>query len=233
MTLLRDLARGPGAAAGRARLSVERCCAPRTSRRRSRAAVPPTRETTAAGPLRRRRPRAHPQHPPAHPHPPAPLRPRQGRHRRARARRARLPGQQRALRGRGPAVALHRPLQRARAVGTRATTTRSRSTPSSRTSSRRERGARLQRALGGAGVRARRLAQRARRVHLGGVDARRSPPRPRRATTNAGWRRSSGCGRARADRRTGTLARYRHAWEHAAARTPHGTPIELGDTDFE
>lgn len=24
-----------------------------------------------------------------------------------------------------------------------------------------------------------------------------------------------------------TLARYRHAWECAAARTPHGTPIEL------
>jgi len=31
----------------------------------------------------------------------------------------------------------------------------------------------------------------------------------------------------------GALERYRHAWEHAAARTPHGTPIELGDTDFE
>ena len=24
-----------------------------------------------------------------------------------------------------------------------------------------------------------------------------------------------------------TLARYRHAWAHAAERTPHGTPIEL------
>ena len=29
------------------------------------------------------------------------------------------------------------------------------------------------------------------------------------------------------------LERYRHAWEHAAARTPHGTPIELADKDFE
>ena len=30
----------------------------------------------------------------------------------------------------------------------------------------------------------------------------------------------------------GALARYRHAWEHAAARTPHGTPIELSPADF-
>jgi len=29
-----------------------------------------------------------------------------------------------------------------------------------------------------------------------------------------------------------TLERYRHAWEHAAERTPHGTPIELTDEDF-
>jgi len=29
-----------------------------------------------------------------------------------------------------------------------------------------------------------------------------------------------------------TLARYGHAWEHAAERTPHGTPIELGPADF-
>jgi nitrile hydratase accessory protein len=28
------------------------------------------------------------------------------------------------------------------------------------------------------------------------------------------------------------LARTRHAWEHACARTPHGTPIELQDEDF-
>lgn len=28
------------------------------------------------------------------------------------------------------------------------------------------------------------------------------------------------------------LSRTRHAWEHAAARTPHGTPIELRDDDF-
>lgn len=27
--------------------------------------------------------------------------------------------------------------------------------------------------------------------------------------------------------------RYRHAWEHAAARTPHGMPIELEPADFE
>jgi nitrile hydratase accessory protein len=31
---------------------------------------------------------------------------------------------------------------------------------------------------------------------------------------------------------TAALARTRHAWEHAAARTPHGTPIELRDDDF-
>lgn len=30
-----------------------------------------------------------------------------------------------------------------------------------------------------------------------------------------------------------TLARYAHAWGHAAERTPHGTPIELRPTDFE
>jgi nitrile hydratase accessory protein len=29
-----------------------------------------------------------------------------------------------------------------------------------------------------------------------------------------------------------TLARYRDAWERAAARTPHGTPIELAPQDF-
>jgi nitrile hydratase accessory protein len=28
------------------------------------------------------------------------------------------------------------------------------------------------------------------------------------------------------------LERYRDAWQHAAARTPHGTPIELDETDF-
>ena len=28
------------------------------------------------------------------------------------------------------------------------------------------------------------------------------------------------------------LARTRHAWEHACARTPHGTPIELQPRDF-
>jgi nitrile hydratase accessory protein len=30
----------------------------------------------------------------------------------------------------------------------------------------------------------------------------------------------------------GTLARYRDAWECAADRTPHGTPIELKTEDF-
>jgi nitrile hydratase accessory protein len=29
-----------------------------------------------------------------------------------------------------------------------------------------------------------------------------------------------------------TLARYHDAWDRAAARTPHGTPIELRDDDF-
>ena len=29
-----------------------------------------------------------------------------------------------------------------------------------------------------------------------------------------------------------TLARYRDAWDHAADRTPHGTPIELTAEDF-
>jgi nitrile hydratase accessory protein len=31
---------------------------------------------------------------------------------------------------------------------------------------------------------------------------------------------------------TRQLARVRHAWEHACARTPHGTPIELQPSDF-
>ena len=30
-----------------------------------------------------------------------------------------------------------------------------------------------------------------------------------------------------------TLARYHDAWDHAADRTPHGTPIELRPDDFE
>ena len=30
----------------------------------------------------------------------------------------------------------------------------------------------------------------------------------------------------------GTLARTRHAWHHAADRTPHGQPIELRSEDF-
>jgi len=29
-----------------------------------------------------------------------------------------------------------------------------------------------------------------------------------------------------------TLARYRHAWDHAADRTPHGQPIVLSPEDF-
>ena len=29
-----------------------------------------------------------------------------------------------------------------------------------------------------------------------------------------------------------TLARYQHAWDHAADRTPHGQPIELRPEDF-
>ena len=29
-----------------------------------------------------------------------------------------------------------------------------------------------------------------------------------------------------------TLSRYRHAWDHAADRTPHGQPIELRPDDF-
>jgi nitrile hydratase accessory protein len=29
-----------------------------------------------------------------------------------------------------------------------------------------------------------------------------------------------------------TLTRYREAWDHAADRTPHGTPIELKPEDF-
>lgn len=29
-----------------------------------------------------------------------------------------------------------------------------------------------------------------------------------------------------------TLLRHRHAWEHAAHRAPHGTPIELSPQDF-
>jgi nitrile hydratase accessory protein len=29
-----------------------------------------------------------------------------------------------------------------------------------------------------------------------------------------------------------TVARYQHAWDHAALRTPHGAPIELRPEDF-
>ena len=29
-----------------------------------------------------------------------------------------------------------------------------------------------------------------------------------------------------------TLHRYKHAWEHACERTPHGQPIELQESDF-
>jgi nitrile hydratase accessory protein len=32
---------------------------------------------------------------------------------------------------------------------------------------------------------------------------------------------------------TQTLTRYRDAWDHAADRTPHGMPIELGSEDFD
>ncbi len=31
----------------------------------------------------------------------------------------------------------------------------------------------------------------------------------------------------------GAIARHADAWSHAARRTPHGTPIELKDEDFE
>ena len=31
----------------------------------------------------------------------------------------------------------------------------------------------------------------------------------------------------------GTLRKYYDAWDHAADRTPHGTPIELRPSDFE
>ena len=31
---------------------------------------------------------------------------------------------------------------------------------------------------------------------------------------------------------TETLGRYRDAWDHAADRTPHGSPIELASEDF-
>ena len=33
-------------------------------------------------------------------------------------------------------------------------------------------------------------------------------------------------------REPGALARHRDAWARAAARTPHGKPIELAPTDF-
>ena len=33
-------------------------------------------------------------------------------------------------------------------------------------------------------------------------------------------------------RKPSTLARYRDAWDRAAARTPHGKPIELSPDDF-
>jgi nitrile hydratase accessory protein len=36
-----------------------------------------------------------------------------------------------------------------------------------------------------------------------------------------------------ADADADTLARHRAAWERAAERTPHGTPIELAPQDFQ
>ena len=89
-----------------------------TPRRRSRRAARTRDPRRAAGPVRRRATRSAPAtlNPPATPGCPRYARGQVGDVER-RARRARVPGQQRPRQGRGPAVALHRALQRRGAVG--------------------------------------------------------------------------------------------------------------------
>ena len=47
-----------------------------------------------------------------------------------------------------------------------------------------------------------------------------------------GSTRSNASSPRRASPIAATLARYQHAWDHAADRTPHGEPIELQPQDF-
>ena len=193
------------------------------------------REPPAPGPLRRRRPRAHAQPPPAHAHPPSPLRARQGRHRRARARRARLPGLNAQLHGRGPAVAVHGALQRARAVGRgrRPQLDLDRRLGAIPGAGVMRGGTGLRRAVGGAGLRAR-VALNERGVFTWSewAEAFAAAPEAGLLPALAGDARAAGAASAAlAD--DAALARYRDAWERAAERTPHGTPIELGPDDFE
>ena len=82
-----------------------------------------------------------------------------------------------------------------------------------------------------------------RHVHLArmGRDARakkssarrpRAIPTPARPIIATGSTRSNGWSPRRASTDAATLARYQHAWDHAADRTPHGEPIELQPQDF-
>ena len=89
--------------------------AARSRSRRSRAVHPAA--GGGAGALRRGRCGADPQRASDRPYEAAALCPRQGRHGRARARRVRAARQQRPWPRREPAMALHRALRRARAVG--------------------------------------------------------------------------------------------------------------------
>ena len=112
-----------------------------------------------------------------------------------------------------------------------------------RVSPQRRRRPGLRRAVGGAGVRARRRAARARRVHAGPSGPRRSPTEIQRAQaagdpdTGETYYRHWLAALERLVAEKGvadaaTLARYADAWERAADRTPHGTPIELAPADF-
>ena len=147
------------------------------------------------------------EHPPARPHPPAPLRPRPRRRGRAPPRRPRLPRPQRPWLGEDPRRLYwsgSTPPSSGALMPTRA---RSPSTPSSPTLNRPSPPA-------GAGLRA----------HAGAQAAPAGEASPELAATPEAFLLQEG----HADE----LAAHRAAWARAAARTPHGTPIELAPEDF-
>ena len=55
-------------------------------------------------------------------------------------------------------------------------------------------------------------------------------PGIRRVKRGRGFNYVDACGNRVTD--AATLARYQHAWDHAADRTPHGQPIELREQDL-
>jgi hypothetical protein len=95
-------------------------------------------------------------------------------------------------------------------------------------------------ALGSAGLRDDGGAARARPVHLArmGRGAQRIAAAPGRRRGRRRHLLPALAGRARRTwwpqgrELADELARYQHAWDHAADRTPHGQPIELRGEDF-